>query len=130
MIAQDRDVGKLPYRQREHLAAAENRVAGEQHYWLCKPGLAPGLNAPGPQPRERIPARTHLRSPVERHSRAVTKSIDDGDRSVVFAARVVADIDDEPLQIVEVARDLVQSGCQLSLLDALQLEDSHIANGL
>src|SRR6516165_3716183 len=130
MVAQDRDVGKLPYRQREHLAAAENRVAGEQHYWLCKPRLALGLNAPGPQRRERVPAGADLRSPVEGHSRAVTKSIDDGDRTVVFPARVVADIDDEPLQVGKVARDLVESGCQLSLLDALQLEDSHIANGL
>src|SRR6516164_4515339 len=130
MIAQDRRVGQLPYCQREHLAAAENGVAGEQHYWFCKPCLALGLNAPGPQRRERIPARTDLRSPVERHSRAVTKSIDDGDGSVVFATRVVADIDDEAPQIPEVARDLVQSGCQLSLLDALELEDSHVANDL
>jgi hypothetical protein len=67
---------------------------------------------------------------VERHSPAVTKPIDDGEGGAVVPAWVVADIDDEAQQIREVEGDLVQSGCQLALLDALQLKDPHVANGL
>src|SRR6516225_7760030 len=130
MIAQDRDVRQLPYYQREHLAAAENRVAGEQHDWPCKLHITRRLNAPGRQPRERILTRADLRPSVERHSRAVTESINDGDGNVIFAAGIVADIDDEAPQSREVEGDLVESGRQLSLLDALQLEDSHVAKGL
>ena len=35
-----------------------------------------------------------------------------------------------PFKVLEVAGDLVQSGCQLPLLDALQLKDPNVAKGL
>jgi hypothetical protein len=130
MIAQDRDVRQLPYRQCERLAAAENGIAGQQDYRRCKLDVTLRSNVPSLQRCKRILARADFRPSVERHSPAVTKPIDDGEGGAVVPAGVVADIDDEAQQIREVEGDLVQISCQRALLDALQVEDPHTANGL
>ena len=70
-----------------------------------------------------------LRPPVERNPLAVAKSIDDRYCSAVVAARAVADIDDKAVQAIEVSGNRVQSGPQVPLLDAFQLDNPDVANG-
>jgi hypothetical protein len=67
--------------------------------------------------------------PVEGDPLAVTKPIDDRERSAVDAAGAVTDIDDEAVQTTEVCGNRIQSGSQLALLDAFQLENPDVANG-
>src|SRR4029453_7180795 len=67
--------------------------------------------------------------PVEGDPLAITKPIDDRDCSAVVAAGAVTDIDDEAVQTIEVCGNRIQSGFQMPLLDAFQLENPDVANG-
>src|SRR5688572_21223097 len=109
MIAHDRHMRQLLYRQRKGLSTAENRITGQEH---DRPGelcVALRFEVPGLQGRKVILAWASLGLPVEGYSLAVAKPIDDLDRGTVVAARAVTDIDDEAVQILEVAGNLVQS---------------------
>jgi hypothetical protein len=61
---------------------------------------------------------------------AVAKAIDDGDRNTILPAGVVANIKNNPFQVPEVTGDLVKSGSQFPLANALQLEDPNVAEFL
>jgi hypothetical protein len=74
-------------------------------------------------------AGADLCPPAERNPLAVAKPIDDRYCSAVVAARAVADIDDKAVQAIEVSGNRVQSGPQVPLLDAFQLENPDVANG-
>src|SRR5712672_2416035 len=74
-------------------------------------------------------AGADLCPPVKRNPLAVAKPIDDGYCSAVVAARAVADINDKAIQAIEVIGNRVQSGPQVPLVDAFQLENPDVANG-
>jgi hypothetical protein len=118
---------QLLYRQREGLAAAENGIGGQEHDRPGELRVALRFEIPGFHGREVILAGADLRPPVEGNAPAVAKPIDNCDRDAVLAAGIVADIDDEAVQILEVTANLVQSRSQLPLLDVFQLKDAHVA---
>ena len=87
------------------------------------------FDVPGPQFRKIIVAWTNLRLPMERDAFAVTEPIDDGDCRTVVSAGIVADIDDDAVELVEIISDLVQGSSQSSLLDSFQLENPDVTEG-
>src|SRR2546428_10314648 len=107
MIAYDRNMRQLLYRQRKGLSTAENRITGQEH---DRPGelyVTLRFEVPGLQGGKVVFAWANLRLPVEGYSLAVAKPIDDRDRSTIVSAGAVTDIDDEAVQILEVTGNLV-----------------------
>ena len=94
-IADDRDIRKLLYCEREGLAAAENRIAGQKHDWPGELCFALRFDVPSPQRFERIFAWANLRLPVEGYTATITKSIDDRDRSAVVSTGAITYVDDK-----------------------------------
>jgi hypothetical protein len=126
MIADDRNMRQLFYGQREGLSAAENRIAGQQHDWPRELHVTLWLKVPGLQGRKVIVTWANLCLPVEGHSLAVAKPIDDHDRNIIFSAGAVTDVDDEAVQIFKVTGNLIESGSQFALLDVFQLENANV----
>ena len=93
---------QLLYRQRKGLPTAENRIACQEHDWSDELGVTLWFDVPRLQWRKVIFTWANLRFPVEGHSPAVAKPIDDRDCSTIVSARAVTDIDDEALKVVEV----------------------------
>src|SRR5258708_6801610 len=127
MIADDRHIRQLPYSQREDLTAAEDGITGQQRDWSGELRVALRFDVPGFQGCKVIFAWADLRPPVEGYSLAVAKPVDDRDGSTVVSPGVVADIDDDAVQALEVTGNLVQSGRQSPLFDTFQLEDPNVA---
>src|SRR5262245_8222951 len=129
VIADDRDIRQLLECQGKDLAAAEYRIAGQEDDRPGELGITLRFDVPGPQSRIVIVAWADLRLPMERDTLAVTKPIDDGDCGTVIAAGIVADIDDDAVELVEVISDPVHGSNQSSLLDPFQLENPEITEG-
>src|SRR6202022_2557815 len=127
MIPYDGNMRQLPYRQCKRLATAENRVTGQEHDWPGELCVTLRFDVPGLQGCKVIVAWANLRLPVEGDSLAVAKPIDDRDCSTIVSAGVVTDIDDDAVQILEVAGNLVQRGSQSPLSNAFQLEDPQVS---
>jgi hypothetical protein len=123
-------VGQLLYRQRKSLPPAKNRITGQEHDRPGKLYVSLRFEVPGFQGREIILARTDLRLPVEGNAFTAAKAIDDGDRSTILPAGVIADIDDDTFQGSEVTSNLVKCGSQTSLFDPFQLKDANVAKFL
>ena len=70
---------------------------------------------------------SYLGLPVKGNSLVIAKSIDDRDRSTIVAAGVVADIDDDTFQLIEVMTDRIKRTSQSFILNAFQLEDPNVA---
>ena len=85
------------------------------------------LEVPSLQRCKVIFAWSNLGLPAEGDAPAVAKAIDDRDRNIVLSAGIVADIDDDAFQSVEVMRNLVESRSQSRLFDAFQLKDANVA---
>src|SRR4029077_21030045 len=112
----------------EGLAAAEDRVGGQQHDRPDELRVASRLEVPGRHRREGVLAGAELRLAAEGDALAIAEAIDDRDRLAVIAAGTVTDVDDEAFQVIEVASDLVQRVGQGSHPDVLQLEDADVAD--
>jgi len=120
-------MGQLPYRQCKNVAAAENRVTGQERDWPGELSLTLWFEAPGLQGCKVIFAWANLRFPVEGYSFAIAKTIEDLDHDIIVSARAVADIDDEGDQVFEVTGNPIQRGLQSSHRDAFQLENTNAA---
>src|SRR5262245_1917363 len=118
---------QLLYCQRKGLSATEDGITCQQHDGPGELCVALRLEVPGLQVQIIVLPRTNLRLPMEGHSFAIAKPIDDRDCGAVLSAGIVPDVDDDPVQFLEVSRNLVQSGSQLPFLDACQLEDADVA---
>jgi hypothetical protein len=84
------------------------------------------FDVPGLQACKVIFTWANLCLPAEGDSLAVAKPIDDRDCSTIVTAGVVADIDDDAVQVLEITGNLVQSGSQTPLFNAFQLEDPNV----
>src|SRR5262245_21594663 len=129
MIADGRDMRPLLERQRKDLAAAEYRIAGQQCDRPGELGVTLRFDVPGLQSCVIIVAWTNLRLPVERDTFAVTEPVDDRDGGTVVSAGIVADIDDDAVELAEVISDFVQGGNQFSFFDPFQLENPDVTEG-
>src|SRR5262245_55158157 len=129
VIANGRDIRQLLERQRKDLAAAEYRITGQQYDRPGELGITLRFDVPGPQFCKIIVAWTDLRLPMERDTFAVTEPIDDRNCGTVVAARIVADIDHDAVELVKVISDLVQGSNQFSFLDPFQLENPDVTEG-
>jgi hypothetical protein len=63
---------------------------------------------------------------VEGNTFMVAKAIDDGDRNAVLPAGIITNIDDDTFQGSEITSNLVKSGSQTSLFNAIQLKDANV----
>jgi len=126
MITYDRNMRQLLYRQRKGLSTAENRITGQEYNRPGELCVTFRFDVPGLQACKVIFARANLCGPVEGDSPAIAKPIDDGDCSTIVTAGVVADVDDDAVQVLEVSGNLVQRGSQTPLFNAFQLEDPDV----
>src|ERR1700683_1763559 len=126
MITYDRNTGQLPYRQRKGFPTAENRITGQEYDWSGELCVTLRFDVPGLQACKVIFAWANLCLSVEGNSLAVAKPIDDGDCSTIVTARVVTDVDDHAIQILEITGDPFQSGSQTPLFHAFQLKDPDV----
>ena len=129
MITDNRNMRQLSYRQRKGLSTAENRITGQEYDWSGELCVTLRFDVPCLQVCKVIFAWANLCLPVEGDSLAVAKPIDDRDCSTILAAGVVTDIDDAAVQVLEVTANLVQSGSQTPLFNALQLEHPDVTKG-
>jgi len=127
MIAQNRDMRQLPYRQRKYLSTAKNSITGQEHDWPGKLCVTLRSEVPGLQGCKGILTRANLRLPVEGDLLAVAKAIDDRDRKTIVSTGVVTDIDDHAFQGFEIASNLAKSGSQSPPAHAFQLKDPKVA---
>ena len=126
MITYDCNMRQLLYRQRKGLSTAENRITGQEYGWPGELCVTLRFDVPGLPACKVIFAWANLCLPAEGDSLAVAKPIDDRDCSTIVTAGVVADIDDDAVQVLEVTGNLVQSGSQTPLFNAFQLEDPDV----
>src|SRR5262245_56934204 len=117
---------QLPYRQRKGLSPAENGITGQEHDRPGELSFTLRFEITRPQGCKVVIAWADFCPPTEGDALAVTKPVDDRDRSTIVPAGAVTDIDDEAVNTLEVTADLVQSGDQFPLFDVLQLEDPHV----
>lgn len=120
MIADDRNMRQLPYRQREYLSPAEYRITGQEHDWLGELCVTLRFDMPGLSVGKILFARASFCLPVEGDPLAVAKPIDDRDRNTIITAGEVPDIDDDAAQVLEVTGNLVKRGGQAPLFNAFQ----------
>src|SRR5262245_27436990 len=85
MIAYDRDVRQLLYRQRKGLSTAENRIAGQEHDWPGELYVTLRFEVPGLRGCKVIFAWANLRLPAKGNSPAVAKPIDDRDCNTILS---------------------------------------------
>src|SRR5687767_976035 len=108
MITYYNNMRKLLQPQGKDLRAAENRITCQKYGGSSEPGATLRLDVPGFSVRKIILPRTNFRLPVKGGSLTVAKAIDYRDRSAVVPARIVTNIDDDPVQVIEVTSDRVQ----------------------
>ena len=75
MIAYDRDMRQLLYRQRKGLTTTENRITGQEYDWAGELRVTLRLDVPGLEVCKVIFAWANLGPPVEGDLLAVAKPI-------------------------------------------------------
>src|SRR6476646_3303396 len=129
MIPDDGDVGQLSYRQCKRFAAAEDRVACQEHDRPGKSCVAPRCNVPGLQRLEVVFARSNLGLPVKSHTLPVAEPVYYCYGDAVFPAGAVTDVDEKSAQIREVTGNRLQGGDQIALANAFQLQEPDVTEG-
>src|SRR5208337_1550238 len=99
----------------------------QEHNWPSEFYVTLRFEVPSLEGRKVIFAWANLRLPVEGDPLAVAKAIDDRDRNTILTAGVVANINDDRLQVSEVTGNLVKRGSQSPLTNVFQLEDPNVA---